>query len=136
MKAIVYTQHGGPEVLQYKDDVPPPSFDPRTADASSVLVRVRATALNHLDLWIRRGIKNQPIPFPHIPSSDVAGEVSAIGLPCQNTCPEVGCASPESMRNTVDFPQPEGPSTAVMQPSSSVRSIGAMICTLFPSGCT
>ena len=73
MKAILFRQHGGPEVLQYTD-VPDP--EPRP---SEVLVRVRACALNHLDLWVRGGLPNVPIPLPHIPGSDVAGEIAKIG---------------------------------------------------------
>jgi NADPH:quinone reductase-like Zn-dependent oxidoreductase len=85
MKAIVYNQHGGPEVLEYKD-VPDPVLDPK-ADASEVLVRVRACALNHLDLWIRRGIPGQKTPMPHIPGSDVAGEVASVGAGVTNAKP-------------------------------------------------
>ncbi len=73
MKAILFRQHGGPEVLQYPD-VPDP--EPRP---NEVLVRVRACALNHLDLWVRGGLPNVPIPLPHIPGSDVAGEIVKIG---------------------------------------------------------
>lgn len=73
MKAIVFQQHGGPEVLQYTN-VPDP--EPRP---NEVLVRVRACALNHLDLWVRGGLPNVPIPLPHIPGSDVAGEIAKIG---------------------------------------------------------
>lgn len=73
MKAIVFHQHGGPEVLQFTD-VPDP--EPRP---NEVLVRVRACALNHLDLWVRGGLPNVPIPLPHIPGSDVAGEIARIG---------------------------------------------------------
>ncbi len=73
MKAILFRQHGGPEVLRYTD-VPDP--EPRP---SEVLVRVRACALNHLDLWVRGGLPNVPIPLPHIPGSDVAGEIAKIG---------------------------------------------------------
>ncbi|HXN53533.1 MAG TPA: zinc-binding dehydrogenase [Candidatus Acidoferrum sp.] len=73
MKAILFRQHGGPEVLQYAN-VPEP--EPRP---SEVLIRVRACALNHLDLWVRRGLPNVPIPLPHIPGSDVAGEIAKIG---------------------------------------------------------
>ena len=51
----------------------------RTSRANEVLVRVRACALNHLDLWVRRGIPGVPFPLPHIPGSDVAGEVVKIG---------------------------------------------------------
>jgi NADPH:quinone reductase-like Zn-dependent oxidoreductase len=73
VKAILFRQHGGPEVLQYVD-VPEP--EPRSDE---VLVRVCACALNHLDLWVRSGLPNVPIPLPHIPGSDVAGEISKVG---------------------------------------------------------
>jgi len=73
MKAVVYSEHGGPEVLRYTD-APEPSID-----AYEVLIRVRACALNHLDLWLRRGIPGVPIPLPHIPGSDIAGEVAKVG---------------------------------------------------------
>jgi NADPH:quinone reductase-like Zn-dependent oxidoreductase len=73
MKAIVFHQHGGPEVLKYTDS---PDPMPR---ANEVLVHVKACALNHLDLWVRRGLPNVPIPLPHIPGSDVAGEIAQIG---------------------------------------------------------
>jgi NADPH:quinone reductase-like Zn-dependent oxidoreductase len=73
MKAIVFHQHGGPEVLKYVDAPEP------VIRASDVLVRVKACALNHLDLWVRLGIPGVPIPLPHIPGSDVAGEIAQIG---------------------------------------------------------
>lgn len=73
MKAIVFHQHGGPEVLKYTD-VAEPAIRP-----NEVLVRVKACALNHLDLWVRGGITGVPIPLPHIPGSDVAGEVAQVG---------------------------------------------------------
>ena len=45
------------------------------------MVRVRACALNHLDLWERRGLPRVTIPLPHISGSDVAGEVIAAAAP-------------------------------------------------------
>lgn len=69
MKAVRFHQHGGPEVLALEDA---PDPEPRAGHA---LVRVRACALNHLDLWQRRGIARVKIPFPHISGADVAGEV-------------------------------------------------------------
>jgi NADPH:quinone reductase-like Zn-dependent oxidoreductase len=69
MKAVRFHQHGGPEVLCY-EDVPEPQLAP-----GDVLVRVRACALNHLDIWGRRGLPNIRIPLPHITGSDIAGEV-------------------------------------------------------------
>jgi NADPH:quinone reductase-like Zn-dependent oxidoreductase len=73
MKAIVFEKHGAPEVLHYTE-APTPTIRP-----SEVLVRVKACALNHLDLWVRKGLPGVPIPLPHIPGSDVAGEVAEIG---------------------------------------------------------
>jgi len=71
MKAVRIHEHGGPEVLRY-EEVPTPEIRP-----DEVLVRVRACAMNHLDLWVRKGLPN--IPLPHILGSDVAGEVEAVG---------------------------------------------------------
>jgi len=73
MKAIVIHEHGDPSVLKY-EDVPEPHVR-----AGEVLVRVHACALNHLDLWVRRGLPGVAIPLPHIPGSDVAGEIVKIG---------------------------------------------------------
>ena len=73
MKAIRFHQHGGPDVLKY-EDAPEPAIR-----GNEVLVRVKACALNHLDLWVRQGLPGVPIPLPHIPGSDVAGEVAQIG---------------------------------------------------------
>jgi NADPH:quinone reductase-like Zn-dependent oxidoreductase len=71
MRAVRFHHHGGPEVLRY-EEVPDPQPGPGDA-----LVRVRACALNHLDLWERRGLPRVAIPLPHISGSDVAGEVVA-----------------------------------------------------------
>jgi NADPH:quinone reductase-like Zn-dependent oxidoreductase len=73
MKAVVFSEHGGPEVLRYTE-VAEPRIGP-----TEVLVRVRACALNHLDLWVRRGLPGITIPLPHIPGSDIAGEVARAG---------------------------------------------------------
>src|SRR5246500_2474921 len=67
MKAILFDHHGGPDVLRYTDTSEP---EPRFGE---VLVAVHACALNHLDLWVRRGIAGLQIPLPHIPGSDIAG---------------------------------------------------------------
>ncbi len=73
MKAVVYTQHGGPEAVRVQE-MPLPAVGP-----ADVLVRVRATALNHLDLWVRRGLPRLRLAFPHIPGADVAGVVEGVG---------------------------------------------------------
>jgi NADPH:quinone reductase-like Zn-dependent oxidoreductase len=71
VKAIRFHAHGGPEVLRL-EDAPDPELS-----AGEVLVRVRACALNHLDVWERQGLPRVQIPLPHISGSDVAGEVIA-----------------------------------------------------------
>src|SRR6266851_4986413 len=73
MRAIRFHQHGGPDVLKY-EDAPEP-----VVRVNEVLVSVRACALNHLDLWVRQGLPNVPIPLPHIPGSDVSGEIAQTG---------------------------------------------------------
>jgi NADPH:quinone reductase-like Zn-dependent oxidoreductase len=73
MKAIIFNEHGGPDVLCYSEAAEP------KIGPGEVLVRVRACALNHLDLWCRRGLPGVQIPFPHIPGSDISGEVAKIG---------------------------------------------------------
>ncbi len=71
MRAVQIHRHGGPEVLALTDlPLPTPAND-------LVLVRVKAAALNHLDIWVRAGFPG--IPLPIIPGSDGAGEVVAIG---------------------------------------------------------
>jgi NADPH:quinone reductase-like Zn-dependent oxidoreductase len=73
VKAVRFHQHGGPEVLTY-EEAPDPA-----PKAGRSIVRVRACALNHLDLWQRRGIERIRIPLPHISGADVAGEVVETG---------------------------------------------------------
>ena len=73
VKAVRFHEHGGPEVLRYEDAPDPVASDGRA------LVRVRACALNHLDLWERRGIGAVTLPLPHISGSDVSGEVLDAG---------------------------------------------------------
>ncbi|HJP92764.1 MAG TPA: zinc-binding dehydrogenase [Pyrinomonadaceae bacterium] len=73
MKAAIFRQHGGSDVLEYAD-VP----DPRIR-ANEVLVEVKACALNHLDIWVRNGLPGVEIPLPHILGNDVAGVVREVG---------------------------------------------------------
>lgn len=72
MRAAVFSEHGGPEVIHIAEvAVPEPG-------PNEVRIAVRAAALNHLDLWARRGLPFE-IPMPHIGGSDVAGVVDALG---------------------------------------------------------
>jgi NADPH:quinone reductase-like Zn-dependent oxidoreductase len=69
MKAVRFHSHGGPEVLKY-EEAPDP-----VPNADEALIRVKACALNHLDIWARRGLPNVEIPLPHISGSDISGVV-------------------------------------------------------------
>src|SRR5246127_1228380 len=71
MKAVRIHEFGGPEVLRYEDvQDPKPRKD-------QVLIRVKACAMNHLDLWVRKGLPH--VKLPHIPGSDIAGEIVEVG---------------------------------------------------------
>src|SRR3990167_2115057 len=70
MKAVYFEKFGGPEALKY-GEIPTPK--PKKGEA---LIKVKACALNHVDLHIRRGIIK--IPLPHIPGCDVSGLVEKI----------------------------------------------------------
>jgi len=71
MQAIRFHEYGGPEVLRY-EQVPDPVLR-----QDQVLLRVKACAMNHLDLWVRMGTTRSPLP--HIPGSDIAGEIVSVG---------------------------------------------------------
>ena len=73
MRAVHITEHGGPEVLQLVE-LPDPTPGP-----GEVLVRVLGVSVNHLDLWVRRGMPGMPIPLPRIPGCDGTGEVVELG---------------------------------------------------------
>jgi NADPH:quinone reductase-like Zn-dependent oxidoreductase len=73
MKAVFFTQHGGPDVLE------PGEVPDRQIKANEVLIEVRACALNHLDVWVRNGLPGIKIPLPHILGCDVAGVVHEVG---------------------------------------------------------
>jgi NADPH:quinone reductase-like Zn-dependent oxidoreductase len=71
MKAVIFSKHGGPEQLQFSD-VPIPQIHD-----DEVLVRVRACALNHLDIWVRQGLPG--VTLPHILGCESAGTVETVG---------------------------------------------------------
>src|SRR4051812_31366414 len=73
MKAIRFHEHGGPEVLrldELSDLAPGPG---------QVRLRVRASALNHLDVDIREGGSRMALDLPHVPGFEVVGAVDAVG---------------------------------------------------------
>ena len=71
MKAVLIHEHGGVGVLKWQD-APEPELS-----AGQVLVDVKATSLNHLDIWVRNGIPGVPLPL--ISGTDAAGIISAVG---------------------------------------------------------
>lgn len=73
MRAARFHEHGSPDVIRVEEAPDPPAAPGRA------LVRVRACALNHLDLWQRRGIERVRIPLPHISGADIAGEILDAG---------------------------------------------------------
>ncbi len=73
MKAVYFERFGGPEVLTFGER-PEPS-----AGQGEALVRVRACAINHLDLWVRQGLPGLEPDMPHILGNDIVGEIAAVG---------------------------------------------------------
>jgi NADPH:quinone reductase-like Zn-dependent oxidoreductase len=73
MRAALFRQHGGPEVMEV-GDVPVPVPGP-----GEVQIRVTAGALNHIDLWLRQGLPALKVVLPHVAGGDVCGVVSALG---------------------------------------------------------
>ena len=81
MKAVLLNKFGGPENLSYGDFHDPVPLE------GEVVVRVRACALNHLDLFVREGVPAYRIRLPHILGSDIAGEIQSVGPGVENAKP-------------------------------------------------
>ncbi|MHA2611164.1 MAG: zinc-binding dehydrogenase [bacterium JZ-2024 1] len=97
MKAMVIYEHGGPEVLKWAElPAPQPGM-------GEVCVRVSACSVNHLDIWVRKGLPNLKLTYPHILGCDVVGTVESIGEGVKNiqkgqkvvVAPGVSCGSCE-----------------------------------------
>jgi NADPH:quinone reductase-like Zn-dependent oxidoreductase len=73
MKVVLFRQHGGPEVLEYVDF---PTPEPKAGEA---LIRLRAAALNRMDVMVRNGWPGIKLELPHINGADGAGEIVAFG---------------------------------------------------------
>jgi NADPH:quinone reductase-like Zn-dependent oxidoreductase len=73
MKAVLFRQHGGPEVLEYTDF---PTPEPKPGEA---LIRLHAAALNRMDVMVRNGWPGLKLELPHINGADGAGEIIAFG---------------------------------------------------------
>lgn len=73
MRAVVIREHGGLEQLRFEER---PRPDPA---AHEVVVEVKACAVNHLDIWVRKGVPGHKFPLPIVPGCDAAGIVAAAG---------------------------------------------------------
>ena len=73
MKAVLFREHGGPDVLQYTDF---PTPEPKPGEA---LIRLHASALNFVDILVRNGWPNLKLELPHINGEDGAGEIVEFG---------------------------------------------------------
>ncbi len=104
MKAVRFHEHGGLDVLKY-EDAPEPKIQ-----ANEVLVKVKASALNHLDLWLRMGVRSWTLPMPHIVGSDISGEVAEVGSLVTRVkpgdrvllCPGISCGQCEACFKGLD----------------------------------
>ena len=101
MKAVIFRAHGGPEVLEYTDF---PAPDPRDGE---VLVRLRAAALNRMDVTVRAGWPGIRLELPHINGADGAGVVAGVGAGVAELKPgdhvainaNLGCSRCEACRS-------------------------------------
>ncbi|MEJ2221461.1 MAG: alcohol dehydrogenase catalytic domain-containing protein, partial [Desulfobacterales bacterium] len=73
MKALYFEKHGELDVIQY-GEVPEPETGP-----GQIKMRVHATALNYLDIWVRRGWPGLKLQMPHWCGADMAGEIVELG---------------------------------------------------------
>jgi len=73
MKALYFEQHGELDAIRY-GDVPEPETGP-----GQIKMKVRATALNYLDVWVRRGWPGLKLEMPHWCGADMAGEIVELG---------------------------------------------------------
>jgi NADPH:quinone reductase-like Zn-dependent oxidoreductase len=104
MRAVRFHEHGGIDVLKY-EDAPEPKIQ-----AHEVLIRVKACALNHLDLWLRMGVRDWKLQLPHIVGSDISGEVAQVGALVTRVkagdrvllCPGISCGQCEACFKGLD----------------------------------
>lgn len=113
MRAAIFDRHGGPDVV-HTGEVPDPHPGP-----AEVRIAVRASAMNHLDLWVRRGLPIKTT-MPHVGGADIAGVVDAVG---DGVPPEL-----EGLRVVVDpsleYDTFDGTSRGPDFPSRSLRLVG------------
>src|SRR3954452_16644945 len=106
MKAVRLHGYGGVDQLRYEE------IDrPKIISATDVVVQLKAAALNHIDIWNRRGLTGMEVEMPHILGGDGAGTVAETGpdvanvKPCDPVClyPAIGCGKCEFCLNDQDY---------------------------------
>lgn len=106
MKAVLIYEHGGVDKLRY-EEIPIPEIAP-----DEILLRVKAISINHLDLWVRKGLPSIKLPLPHVLGSDAAGEIAQIGSAVKNVkvgdavllAPGWGCGTcPDCLRGNDNY---------------------------------
>ncbi|MBI2026532.1 MAG: zinc-binding dehydrogenase [Deltaproteobacteria bacterium] len=95
MRAIVINKHGGPEVLEWVD-IPKPKLQ-----SHETLVQIKACSLNHLDIWVRLGLPNLRLKYPHILGSDISGVLVGSGEEVV-VCPGINCGQCEACQKGRD----------------------------------
>jgi NADPH:quinone reductase-like Zn-dependent oxidoreductase len=81
MRAVFIKQHGGPEVLEVGE------FNDPIINDNEVLVRIKYTSVNRIDILVRRGYPGIPVKLPHILGTDVVGYVEKVGAYVNNLSP-------------------------------------------------
>jgi NADPH:quinone reductase-like Zn-dependent oxidoreductase len=81
LKVVAFHEFGASEKLRYED-----APEPVISETES-LIRVKACALNHLDIWARQGTRQERVPMPHVSGSDISGEVAKVGSLVKNHKP-------------------------------------------------
>jgi NADPH:quinone reductase-like Zn-dependent oxidoreductase len=106
LKAVRIHEHGGVDQLRYEE-----VDDPKVTSPTDAVVQLKAAALNHIDIWNRRGLTGMDITLPHILGADGAGVVAEVGTevksikPGDAVCfyPPAGCGECEFCRTDRDF---------------------------------
>ncbi|MGH7774730.1 MAG: zinc-binding dehydrogenase [Candidatus Binatia bacterium] len=79
MKSVRIHEHGGIDALRYQE-----TEQPKLTSPTEAIVQLKAAALNHIDIWVRRGLTGIEIPLPHILGADGAGIVVEVGKEVSN----------------------------------------------------
>jgi len=106
LKAVRIHEHGGVDKLRYED-----AEEPKLSSPTEAIVRLKAAALNHIDIWNRQGLTGMDYPLPHILGADGAGIVVEAGEQVRNAkkgdavClyPASGCGQCEFCLTDRDF---------------------------------